>query len=137
MIKKIRFGRNQDELEGTKNICHDPRRSLLRGMKEESFEKHTLASSTPNICFFAFLSMPETPSENNSSIVTEVVDSLDSPFQDSFVKLSVSGSDDSMVFSDDYYISCLHFKESFTECTESLHLILNLLLLILESQHQR
>ena len=65
-----------------------------------------------NSCFFAFHSFPDTYSASSSSIVTEMVDSLDSPFQDSFVHLSVSDSDNnSMAFSDDYDISCSNFKD--------------------------
>ena len=40
-----------------------------------------------------------------------MVDSLDSPFQDSFVNLSVSDTDsNSMALSDDYDISCSNFR---------------------------
>ncbi len=113
VIKKIRFGKSQGELNATKNVCHDPRGSLQPGINEERLEqlKQSLDSSTPFSCFFAFHSKPGSSSESNVSIATEVVDSLDSPFQDSFVQLSVSGSDDSMAFSDDYDISCPNFKE--------------------------
>ena len=114
LIKKIRFGKDDVQLKAIKNICHDPRKIAHRRVDEERVEKlkHSLASSIPNSCFFAFHSFPDTSSASSSSIVTEMVESLDSPFQDSFVNLSVSDTDsNSMAFSDDYDISCSNFKD--------------------------
>ena len=113
-IKKIRFGKDDAQLKEVKNICHDRRKIAHRGIDEERVEKlkESLASSMSNSCFFAFHSFPDTYSASSSSIVTEMVDSLDSPFQDSFVHLSVSDSDNnSMAFSDDYDMSCSNFKD--------------------------
>ena len=99
------FGKDEVQLKAIKNICHDPRKIAHRRVDEERVEKlkHCLASSVPNHCFFAFHSFPDTSLASSSSIVTEMVDSLDSPFQDSFVNLSVSDTDSiTMTFSDDY-----------------------------------
>ena len=86
LIKKIRFGKDDFQLKAVKNICHNPRKIAHRRVDVERIEKmkHSLASSIPNSCFFAFYSFPDTSSASSSSIVTVMVDSLDSPFQESF-----------------------------------------------------
>eukprot|EP00795_Rhopilema_esculentum_P014253 gene14253-5279_t len=101
VIEKIKFGRDSGKSQEPKNICHDPCKAKDVQMNEESFEKlkKSLAESTPKSCFFAFHLMPETNPN-----------SPDSPFNDSFVTLSISHSEEPVPFSDSYNISCANFK---------------------------
>ncbi len=62
--------------------------------------------------FFSFHAINKVLSASSTSLTTETVPSLDSPFGNSFVQLSLSEESlDSLPFSDDYDISCNHFKE--------------------------
>eukprot|EP00795_Rhopilema_esculentum_P005752 gene5752-11022_t len=105
VIQKFKFGK--DNVNPRKPKCYDPRAPEDRKLNEEGLEKlkSKLASCLPNSTFFSFYKLPESP----SSISTEIVSSLNSPFDNSDVNLCIL--EDSVPFNNFYDISCPGFKE--------------------------
>ena len=105
VIQKLKFGK--DNVNPKKPKCYDPRALEDRKLNEEGLEKlkSKLASCLPNSTFFSFYKLTESP----SSISTEIVSSLNSPFDNSDVNLCIL--EDSVPFNNFYDISCSGFKE--------------------------
>ncbi len=98
--KKIKFGKDNSQITNPQVNHNDPRKSKDSQLHDEHFEKlnNSLALWTLISCFFAFHPVPETQSLNDTFVLTETVNSLDSPFEDLFVQLSVSNDTDSVPF---------------------------------------
>ena len=105
VIQKFKFGK--DNVNPKKPKCYDPQAPEDRKLNEEGIEKlkSKLASYLSNSTFFSFYKLIESP----SSISTEIVSSLNSPFDHSDVNLCIL--EDSVPFNNFYDISCPGFKE--------------------------
>ena len=111
VIRKIKFGKDNDNFNQAKYLCYDPRKHTDRQVNEKSLKElqSKLASCLFYWFFFAFHHLQDSSTSNEQQIVTETISSLMSPFVDSTVILT--DSLESQAFNDTYDISCKYFKE--------------------------